>query len=436
MSGADSSSDLLPIGGSVNGTTKVLVNDTNSGPGAYNPTGILFAHADGANPGTFKLQNGPIDKGFFDYDIFKLPSQLDPQLADANDWVLASYPNARASELPKLITGAQTIWYESSGVWLDRTADLRRQLGCAPALAPRVEPLKVAPSDDSYGAGAPCVQQRYGMWARGFGGDFNRNDTVTSTLFGVSHSFNGDYDQSLWGIEGGADIVISRPNSGYGALFAGVLGGYVNSKMDFNGTNDSAEFTGGMVGGYLTYLAGGWYNDLLFKADLLNVDYKTTFQGGKASPDVDSFGIRYDTGYRFNLGSGFFVDPQGTIAWVDTNTDNFTLFSSPVKFSDGESVRGRLGGRIGYSTMWGGTVVEPFFAGSFWHEFEGNNKASLTSAGYKLSFKDQLDDSWGELGGGVNFFTGAASSIFVKADALVGGDVEGWNVKGGARLAW
>ena len=65
MSGADSSSDLLPIGGSVNGTTKVLVNDTNSGPGAYNPTGILFAHADGANPGTFKLQNGPIDKGFF-----------------------------------------------------------------------------------------------------------------------------------------------------------------------------------------------------------------------------------------------------------------------------------------------------------------------------------------------------------------------------------
>lgn len=280
--GADSSSDLLLIGGSVNGTTSVLVNDTNPGPGAYNPTGILFAHADGPNPGSFSLNNGPIDKGFFDYDIFKLPSQLDP--APANDWVLASYPNARASELPKLITGAQTIWYESSGVWLDRTADLRRQLGCTQALAQRVEPLKVAPSGDSYGAGAPCVQQNYGVWARGFGGDFNRNDTVTSTLFGVSHSFNGDYDQSLWGIEGGADIVISRPSSGYGALFAGVLGGYVNSKMDFNGTNDSAEFKGGMVGGYLTYLAGGWYNDLLFKADLMNVDYKTTLPGWQGEP--------------------------------------------------------------------------------------------------------------------------------------------------------
>ena len=206
--------------------------------------------------------------------------------------------------------------------------------------------------------------------------------------------------------------------------------------MDFNSTNDKADYNGGMVGGYLTYLAGGWYNDLLFKADLLNVDYKTAFQGGKASPDVDSFGIRYDTGYRFNLGSGFFVDPQGTIAWVNTDTDSFTLFGSPVNFSDGESLRGRLGGRLGYSTNWGGTIVEPFFTGSFWHEFEGDNKASLTSAGYKLSFKDELDDSWGELGGGVNFFTSSTSSIFVKADALVGGDLEGWNVKGGGRFAW
>jgi hypothetical protein len=280
------------------------------------------------------------------------------------------------------------------------------------------------------------VQQNYGVWARGFGGEFDRNDTVTSTLFDVKHSFNGDYDQNLWGVEGGADIVISRPNSGYGALFAGVMGGFVQSDMDFDGTGDEADYDGGMVGGYLTYLTGGWYNDLLFKADLLSVDYKTSFQGGKASSDVDSFGIRYDTGYRFNLGSGFFVDPQGTIAWVNTNTDNFTLFASPVNFSDGESVRGRLGGRIGYSTTWGNTVVEPFFTGSFWHEFEGDNKASLTSSGYKLSFKDQLDDSWGELGGGVNFFTGAATSVFVKADALVGGDLDGWTVKGGGRLAW
>lgn len=80
------------------------------------------------------------------------------------------------------------------------------------------------------------------------------------------------------------------------------------------------------------------------------------------------------------------------------------------------------------------TIVEPFFTGSFWHEFEGDNKASLTSAGYKLSFKDELDDSWGELGGGVNFFTSGTTSIFVKADALVGGDLDGWNVKGGGRF--
>jgi outer membrane autotransporter protein len=183
-------------------------------------------------------------------------------------------------------------------------------------------------------------------------------------------------------------------------------------------------------------LAGGWYNDLLFKADLLDVDYTTTFQTGKATPEIDSFGIRYDTGYRFNLGGGFFVDPQGTIAWVDTDADNFALLNSAVKFSDGESVRGRLGGRIGYSAMWGTAIVEPFFTGSFWHEFESDNKATISNSGFNLAFKDEIDDSWGELGGGVNLFAGPRTSAFVKADALVGGDIEGWNVKGGGRLAW
>jgi hypothetical protein len=54
--------------------------------------------------------------------------------------------------------------------------------------------------------------------------------------------------------------------------------------------------------------------------------------------------------------------------------------------------------------MWGATIVEPFFVGSFWHEFEGDNKATLLS-GASITLKDELDDSWGELGG-VNLFTG------------------------------
>ncbi|MGB8711432.1 MAG: autotransporter outer membrane beta-barrel domain-containing protein [Methyloceanibacter sp.] len=149
-----------------------------------------------------------------------------------------------------------------------------------------------------------------------------------------------------------------------------------------------------------------------------------------------SFGIRYDTGYRFNLGQGFFVDPQGTIAWVNTDMDNFTLFNTPVNFSNGDSVRGSLGGRVGYSWLWGASVVEPFFDGKVWQEFEGDNKAALTSAGHKLAFKDQVDQTWGELGGGVNVFTGANSSVFVKADALVGGSLDGFNVRGGGRIAW
>ena len=104
--GADSSSDLLKVGGNVTGATALLVNDTNPGTGAYNPDGILFAHVEGDSPlGSFFLPNGPIDKGFFSYDIVRVE-------VNSFDWLLASTPNDRAEELPALITGAQTIWYE------------------------------------------------------------------------------------------------------------------------------------------------------------------------------------------------------------------------------------------------------------------------------------------------------------------------------------
>ena len=448
-----SRSDVFSIGGDSlgatmvgNGTTGILVNDTNAAAGFYNPTGILVVHVDGTTSGpedfqqtsptgNFYLPNGPIDKGFFTYDLYRVEES-------SVGWYLAGTPNERAFELPQLTTGLQTLWYESTGVWLDRTADLRRTAGCTVEMAPAVspEPFKVGSDYDGRSYGAPCTQPRYGVWARGFGGDFSRDASNTTHLdyvINASHSINSDYDQDLWGIEGGFDAIVSKSDNS--AFYLGFLGGFTQSKMDFKASGDNADIDGGMIGVYGTYVAGPWYADLLFKANFLNVDYKTTFVSeswNRASPDADSFGIRLDTGYRFNLSQGFFVDPQGTLAWVTTDTDNISLLNANARFNDGDSFRGRLGLRAGYSVgSSGGTIWEPFATASVWHEFEGDNQVSLTSGGYTLAFKDSIDDTWGEVGGGLNVFMGN-TSVFVKADALVGGDLEGWNVKGGGRFAW
>jgi len=434
LGGASDTADLLVIEGDNAGTTAVRVNDINGGAGVYNPDGILFATVDGTSPeGSFFLSDGPIDKGFFTYDVIR-------NEAATVDWLLASAPNERAFELPRLVTGAQTIWHETTGVWLDRTADLRRSMECAPAPVAAVNhlpPLKLGPSDDGYAVATPCYQQRFGVWGRGFGADYDRSvtDRTTLTVTGSPATLRGNYNQDLAGAQGGADVVLLRPNSGYGALFVGVMGGFVESDMSFNATKDKANFDGGSVGVYGTYVAGPWYADLLFKADLLDLTYKTSFQSTKASSDADSFGIRFDTGYRFNTGPGFFLDPQGTLAWVDSDVGNLSLLNATTNFSDGESLRGRLGLRAGYSWLTGATIVEPFAVASVWHEFEGNNKVALMSNGFTLAFNDSLDETWGEIGGGLNVFSGGGSA-FVKADALVGSDLEGWKVTGGGRLAW
>ncbi|MBK1868124.1 beta strand repeat-containing protein, partial [Taklimakanibacter albus] len=70
LGGAGSVADVLSVGGNATGVTQIYVNDTNAGPGGYNPNGILVAHVDGSTTAdNFVLSDGPIDKGLFFYDL-------------------------------------------------------------------------------------------------------------------------------------------------------------------------------------------------------------------------------------------------------------------------------------------------------------------------------------------------------------------------------
>jgi len=426
-----STADRFLIGGDSSGKTGIIVNDLNAGPGYYNPTGIQVVHVDGTTsapenfkqtspPGNFYLPNGPIDKGFFSYDLYRREEQ-------SVGWYLASVPNARAFELPQLATAAQTIWHETS-VWLDRTADLRRTADCA------VTPYGVAPK--AQGGEGACYQGLFGTWARAFGGDFDRSATNSASVFGTPSTFNSNYSQNLWGFEGGADMMVLRPSSGDGVLWLGALAGFVSSDVQFDTSYDKAEFSGATVGVYATYVNGPLYADLAFKADLLDVDYKTTFGGASANTNSNTYGLRFDTGYRFSLAQGFFIDPEGTLAWANTNVDNISLLAANANFGSQDSFRGRLGGRIGASWAGAGGIFEPFAEASVWHEFEGDNGAALASGPLVLALTDSIDDTWGEVGGGINWFNDSGASVFFKGDALVGGDLTGFNLRGGGRIGW
>jgi autotransporter family porin len=81
--------------------------------------------------------------------------------------------------------------------------------------------------------------------------------------------------------------------------------------------------------------------------------------------------------------------------------------------------------------------MEPFVIGSLWGNFTDQNTATLVSTGRTFHFEDNLQDVWGEVSAGVNFFNfSQTTSVFAKADVTFGDDLTGVGGKAGMRIVW
>jgi hypothetical protein len=99
--------------------------------------------------------------------------------------------------------------------------------------------------------------------------------------------------------------------------------------------------------------------------------------------------------------------------------------------------RNEAGGTVQAATDPGARERSSFVIGSLWGNLSGDNQATLVSSGTTFRFEDDLDDVWGEVSAGVNFFNPLAStSVFAKLDVTFGDDVEGIGGKAGMRVSW
>ncbi|HUU25691.1 MAG TPA: autotransporter outer membrane beta-barrel domain-containing protein, partial [Methyloceanibacter sp.] len=424
LGGPGSTADNFVVQGNVSGSTTVEVNNTNTGPGVFNPVGIPVVFVTGATPtgNEFSLAQ-PIDTGFFDYDLFFTPT-------GSGHWDLMSYPGAGAHLLPQLVTAAQDIWHQGSSTWFDRTADLRVLLAGGPA------PAAYNPGGKSLSAPAPD-NFTPAVWMRGSGGWLDRDDSASTTAYGRTYNFNLDRELETIDFQMGIDFGKKDFFSQGDALVFGLLGGFVHGDLDYDNIARSFNFDGGQVGAYATYLNGGLFVDTLFNAHLYSLDTDTL--GFPDSLDANTLGIRTDAGYRFgSFSGGPFLEPLATLEVTWADIDGFSLGGNTVSFDDAANVRGRLGARAGTTMQaWEGTMMEPFVIGSLWGNFTDDNQATLVSTGRTFRYQDNLDDVWGEVSGGVNFFNfSQTTSVFAKVDVTFGDDVSGVGGKAGMRVAW
>ena len=423
LGGPGSISDTFTINGDVSGKTLVDVNNTNRGPGVLNTVGIPVVYVNGnVNSDAFYL-NKPIDTGFFNYDLFFRPT-------GSGVFELKSFLGQGAFVLPQLETAAQDLWHEGSSTWFDRTADLRVLLngGAAPAEDPNAKYADGTPASPNI---TPAV------WVRAAGSSLDRDVSANVTAYDRDYSYNLNRNLETVDFQGGIDLGKRGLLSDDDILVFGALGGFVHSNLDYDAINRLFQFEGGQVGGYATYLRGGLFVDTLLDVHLLQIDTKTL--GFPNSLDTTTVGLRTDSGYRFgSFRGGAFIEPLATISltWADIN--GFTQGGNKVSFNDDPNVRGRLGLRVGTSMpAWAGTTMEPFVIGSLWGNLSDNNEATLVSTGTTFHLQDQLEDVWGEVSAGVNFFNPSANtSVFAKADVTFGDNIDGIGGKAGMRVSW
>ncbi|MBM3545058.1 MAG: autotransporter outer membrane beta-barrel domain-containing protein [Alphaproteobacteria bacterium] len=424
LGGPGSVSDEFIVNGKITGKTVLQVNNTNPGIGSANAI-IPVIFANGAVKSDAFFLTEPIDTGLFQYDLFFRPT-------GSGIFELRSFTGPGALLLPQLITATQDIWHQGSSTWFDRTADLRV------LLAGGVTPTAYNPNGGYVdGAAAGSGSFTPAVWARGSGAWLDRDGSETVNAFGRNYTFDLSRDLDVLDWQMGLDLGHRDLLSPGDILVFGVLGGFVGAGLDYDQLARQFDFSGGQVGGYATYLRGGLFVDTLLNAHLLEMD--TAALGMPSSLDANTLGLRTDTGYRFgSFNGGAFIEPLATIEVLWSDIDGFINSGNRVSFDDEANVRGRLGLRAGTSyPVWNGTTMEPFVIGSLWGHLSGDNQATLVSSGTTFRFEDNLDDVWGEVSAGVNFFNpSAGTAVFAKLDVTFGDDVDGIGGKAGMRVAW
>ena len=445
-----STSDRLVVAGNVNGLTYVKVNDVDAGPGAYNPLGITVVKVEGtvatgssstafnvdpASPGfvgpdqVFTL--GAIQKGAYIYPLI-YNTYNDPT------YQFFGLPGPFLAQATVFPTAAQNIFTETASSWYDRQEETR---GC----------MRDGLDADSANANMPAKagqqpesQCHSGVWAKLVGSWSNRNASLDLGQLGPL--FNGirydtSYRQGTGGVIGGLDFGQSDLTSKYDSLVVTLMGGYLNSIVNFNSANAFATtgplapsntaltFTGGTVGASATYMNRGFFVDALIKADFLNLNvgnmpgsFCSTSQPTLCSQAIHSltWGVIGNLGYRFELGRYFF-EPLGSVEWARNKIGDLNLPTqqTTIQFPNNDQVNAGGGARIG------GVILddrirylEASFIGRYWDHVSANNAVNYYNLGPTFTLTDTYTRGYGEAGiqlDWLNRFSGW--STYMRADA-------------------
>jgi outer membrane autotransporter protein len=283
-----------------------------------------------------------------------------------------------------------------------------------------------------------------GMWGRIIG-YWGHRDGDAVGIFGRD---GPAFDYDFGAIQSGLDLYRNeyangqRDNAG---LYLAVGRGHADVEHNllgrtFKGGED--DFDAVSVGGYWTRFGEkNWYLDGVVQGTWYDMDM--TSRRGLRDGETSAFGFAasLEGGYPFDLGNDWLLEPQAQLVYQNLNIDDFNDGAADVRYSDTDSLAGRIGARVARDwdvegdpkrkfTLWG--------RADLWHEFLDDPTTEFSSATGFIPFTADLGDTWGKLGIGAARQVNDATTFYanVNYETSFDGDADAWEGKVGLKVQW
>jgi outer membrane autotransporter protein len=281
-----------------------------------------------------------------------------------------------------------------------------------------------------------------GAWGRVIG-MHGRRDGDRIGIFGSGPKYTYDFI----GLQLGHDLY-RRDHDDGGRDRAGIYGafGYAHGRVTHvDRSHGDSDFRAHSVGGYWTHFgASAWFVDAVVQLTW----YDVTSDAHRGIPKLTTSGpgiaASLQGGYPFRFANGFFVEPQAQLVYQFIDLADGHDIGATVRFSDVQSLAGRIGVRIGKTWTFdadaegGARRLTVWIRPNLWHEFLGNPKTKFSSDIGFIPFRADLGGSWLELNAGISGKIGPSTSLFanVSYHTRFHGNSYAYDGKIGLRMSW
>ena len=218
-----------------------------------------------------------------------------------------------------------------------------------------------------------------------------------------------------------------------GAPRMGVAFSYTKGDADFvSGSSESEAFS---LAAYGTYFAeNGAFVDVIGRmatvdTDMTIVNSNTAYKG---SMDNVLLSLSGEVGYRFDVTSMFFVEPQAELTYTYLNSSNYSLGDAQYELDDTNSLVGRIGFAAGMKCP--SEKGDLYVRASAVHEFLGDSTLVASIGDTVREMEADGKDTWVEFGLGGQWNINKATHIWADVERTSGATVdEDWRATVGVR---